>query len=177
MKQLKRLGQLSIETMIVYGLVILVALSVMGGMLYFNILDLGSYLPDKCDIGGTSDLNCEELSFSAVGDGALSMGIRNIGQRPINLLTMTAIDESSVHWNGELLGQGQIETSPGSWVDISDAAALGPGEIGRVIFTPISGAQGGSTLRATINTQYSFRDGAIVQDSSGEIRTRATGSS
>ncbi len=174
--KLKRLGQLSIETMIVYGLVILVALSVMGGMLYFNILDLGSYLPDRCDLGGTSDLNCEELSFSAETNN-LSLGIRNIGQRPIELLEVRATDETGIHWSGQITAIGQVGGE-----NIGSARTLPPGEIASIELSladdddGLGEAQAGRTLRAQIYTQYRFREGAIVQDSSGDVRTRATGS-
>ena len=49
-------GQLSIETMILYGLIALVALSAVAALIYFKVLDLGRYLPDTCNIGGAGDL-------------------------------------------------------------------------------------------------------------------------
>jgi hypothetical protein len=178
-------AQLSIETMIIYGLVILVALSVIGGLLYFNVLDLGSYLPDKCDLGGSGDLKCEEMKF--VG-GVLELGVRNIGQKPIDILFVNVTDKSGVQFSG------------GKWTDTSDdvtytstttncicpstgaytcavsggnCVSLPPGEIAKVSIAT-GGGLSGKLLRGTLKTRYRFNEGAITQETSGTIRIKAS---
>ena len=155
-------GQLSIETMIIYGLVILVTLSVIGGLLYFNVLDLGSYLPDKCDLGGSGDLKCEEMSFSSSSD-TLQLGVRNIGQKPIDTLDMSVTDKAGIHFVGPVAGTATFT-----------GASLAPGEIASVAFTFGDTIKQAKVLRGTLKTTYKFSEGAITQESSGAIRVKAS---
>jgi len=168
-------GQLSIETMIIYGLVILVALSVIGGLLYFNIIDLGSYLPDKCDVGGSGDLKCEEMKFVASGAPTIELGIRNIGQKPIELLTVTIQDNSGVHFPGEKLSTSTVYNTNNVCpiTDDPDCVSLPPGEIAKVVI-PTTTALPGKLLRGTLQTQYKYKDGAITQESTGSLRVKAS---
>jgi hypothetical protein len=164
---MQKKSQLSIETMIIYGLVILVSLSVLGMLIYFDILDLGAYLPDTCNLGGTGNLKCEEMQFSG---NILELGIRNTGQRPIESLTISATDETSVHFSGSLTGIGEVDGNP-----IAFANSLGPGEIASVKITLTSGtAQAGKLLRGSLITEFKFKDGVVTQKSSGNIRIKAS---
>lgn len=166
-------AQLAVETMIIYGLVILVALTVIGGLLYFNILDVGSYLPDKCDIGGAAELKCEEVKFSsASGTNNFEIGIRNIGQKPIELLTVDITDESGVHFQGVKSGTGTVPA--GTIGSGTPPITLGPGEISLVSISTGTGAKQGKVLRGTIITSYKYKDGAVTQEASGTIRVRAS---
>ncbi|HLP79231.1 MAG TPA: hypothetical protein VK158_01215 [Acidobacteriota bacterium] len=149
-------GQLSIEAMIIYGLVILVAFSVIGTLLYFNVLDLGSYLPDKCELGGTADLKCEEMAYDSSGD--LHLGIRNIGQKPITNLQITVDDIQDLHFTTE-------ETD-------GYTGTIGPGDIVEVVIaTP--GPDAGKVLRAELAVEYEYVDGVVTQQYVGTLRTKA----
>jgi hypothetical protein len=166
-------AQLSIETMIIYGLVILVTLSVIGGLIYFNVLDLGSYLPDKCDLGGTGDLKCEEMKFSAT-DEAIELGIRNIGQKPIDTLIVSVTDKSAVQFSGEKTSQAIDVTYNGNQIGTgTDQVSLPPGEIASVRIET-GAAIAGKLLRGTLRTQYKFTEGAITQEAAGSIRIKAS---
>jgi hypothetical protein len=170
-------AQLSIETMIIYGLVILVTLSVIGGLLYFNILDLGSYLPDKCDLGGTgSDLKCEEWSFVAANN-AIVLGVRNIGQKPIDTLVVSVTDKSSVQFSGEKSSISATYTDSNNDVHTigtnTGDVSLPPGEIAKVTI-PTTTALAGKLLRGTLITKYKFTEGAITQEATGSIRIKAS---
>jgi hypothetical protein len=165
-----RKAQLSVETMIVYGLVILVALSVIGGLIYFNILDIGAYLPDKCDIGGVADLKCEEVKLSSTS-GRLEFGVRNIGPKPIEQLSITASDRNALHFTGTKTGSGVVAASGST---ISPSTPLAPGEIAMVSIDVGSGVRSGKVMRGPLMTQYKFKDGAITQEATGEIRIKAS---
>lgn len=167
-----RRAQLSIETMIIYGLVILVALSVIGGLLYFNILDLGSYLPDKCDLGGSGDLKCEEMMFAG---GVLELGIRNIGQKPVDYLNITVTDGAKIHFTDPISAIATYGTPLTKVVDYNNAiaVALAPGEIASVRFVTPSTLKG-KLLRGSLVTKYRFSEGAIIQQSSGSIRVKSS---
>jgi hypothetical protein len=168
-----RRAQLSIETMIIYGLVILVALSVIGGLLYFNILDLGSYLPDKCDLGGSGDLKCEEMMFAG---GTLELGIRNIGQKPVDYLNITVTDGAKIHFTDPISAIATYGTPIIKVVDYNEglnAVALAPGEIAKVTFSTRSALKG-KLLRGSLVSKYRFSEGAIIQQSSGSIRVKSS---
>ena len=163
-----RRGQLSIETMIIYGLIILVALSAVGALLYFNVLDLGSYLPDNCNMGGTGELDCEEMSFSSSGGGSLALGVRNIGQRPLEELEVSVVDSNNIHFGTVGPVTAEYNGDP-----VSDSNPLPPGSSASVTFAN-SGGQSGKVLRGTIQTTYKYIGGAITQESSGSIRVKAS---
>jgi len=168
-----KLGQLSIETLIIYGIIVFAALSVVGSLIYFNILDIGSYLPDSCSMGGTGDLKCEEMRFSSDAESAapnpvLELGIRNIGQRSISSFQVSIRDDGGIHFNS--VGPG---TARYKGVSISNTNALPPGAIASVSLNPATTVQG-KTLRGTVTTQYMFKDGAITQEAVGSIRVKAS---
>ncbi len=163
-------GQLAVETMIIYGLVILVALSVVGFLIYFNILDLGSYLPDQCNLGGIGDLKCEEMKLT---DTDFELGIRNSGQRPISALKVTVTDDLAVHFSTEVSGDA-VDLAGDA---ISDTNSLAPGDVVKVVLEDSSGnpigGEAGKVLRGSIKTEYEYKDGAITQEASGTIRIKA----
>lgn len=187
MTMLKR-GQLSIETLIIYGLIILVALSAVAALIYFDVLNLGNYLPDSCNIGGTGDLTCEEMRLSSTAN-QLQLGLKNSGQRPIETITVTVKEDDLIHITnvngltaaGDNDDDGSADTSHEiTDIDgnpISPSNPLTQGELA-IVTIDISGSNGavvqGSAMKATIITEYTFRGGAITQESIGTIRIKAT---
>lgn len=152
-------AQLSIETMIIYGLVILVSLSVIGGLFYFDIFDVGSYLPNQCDLGGTGDLRCEEMALSS-SEGELRLGIRNSGQKPIASINVSVTDKTKVHFNNK------------KNTTVLPSSTLAPGDIAGATI-PISPTSG-EVLRGEVVAKYKYVDGAITQEAVGSIRIRAS---
>jgi hypothetical protein len=159
-------GQLSVETMIIYGLVILIALGVIAGLIYFKVLNIDSYLPEKCDLGGTGDLKCEEWRYTT--DGQLELGIRNLGQKPIDMLSVRVEDNDDLHFTTQPSGTG----ARADGTVISSSASLAPGDIAKVsVDTQVTPRQG-KTLRGTLYTSYKFKDGVVVQESVGSLRLK-----
>lgn len=170
-------AQLSIETMIIYGLVILVALSVVGGLIYFKILDVSSYLPDKCDVGGTGDLKCEEMSYGVVsGNTELHLGIRNIGQKPIAQLDVSVTDTDGVHFSDEKSSTDTGGSSKYGTDAISSTHTLPAGEIAAVIILVRTGTDPvvKKVMRGELSTSYKYKDGAITQEATGSIRVKGS---
>ena len=159
-------GQLSVETMIIYGLVILVAISVIGILIYFDILDLGAYLPDNCDLGGTGDLKCEEMKFSG---NTIQLGIRNIGQKPIESLGVVARDEEGIHFTSSTWDSSTVDGAA-----IGPTNTLAPGKIAAVTITTVGTTDTGRVLKATLTTTYEYLDGAIEQEYVGSLRLKAS---
>lgn len=160
-----RKGQLSIETMIIYGLIALVALSAVAALIYFDVLNLGRYLPDRCNIGGSGDLKCEEIKVSSTSN-EIVLGIRNVAQKPIESFSLTITETSKVHLNSPYTASNNptiTETIP-------------PGKIFEVKI-PIAGLgtiKSGQVFEADIFTSYKYVDGAITQEASGDMRAKSS---
>jgi hypothetical protein len=161
-------AQLSVETMIIYGLVILVTLSVIGALMYFNVLELESYLPDRCNLGGSGDLKCEEMKFST-STSTIELGIRNIGQKPIETLEVNVKDDESVHFNKGIWVSSENDRGP-----ISSSNTLSSGDIARVVIHTDNAGISGKVLTATLTTNYNFKEGAIIQEAVGNLRIKAS---
>src|SRR3989344_7474667 len=56
---MEKKSQVAIEAIMIYGLAILVVMLAIGALMYFDVLDLGSLLPDKCEIKGVA-ITCED---------------------------------------------------------------------------------------------------------------------
>lgn len=151
-------AQLSIETMIIYGLVILVTLSVIGGLLYFDILNVGSYLPEQCDISG-NDMTCQEWGIDT-SDDTVTLGIRNTGQRAINISDMKLTDEGGIFFSDS---QDVVSSN------ISEN--LAPGEL-RAFNFEVSGEDfdEDQTLRGELEIAYEYADGVVGQTARGTVR-------
>jgi hypothetical protein len=159
-------AQLSVETMIMYGLILLVALSVIGVLLYFNVIDLGSYLPSTCDIGGSGDLKCEEYQY--VGS-TIQLGIKNIGQKPIESISVSATDTESVHFTGTVTDA----TGEYGGVAITSAAALPPGGIATISIATTT-SKPGLVFRGTLKTTYKYKGGALDNVAAGSMRLKVS---
>ena len=152
--------------MIIYGLVILIALSVLAFLIYFDVLDLGTYLPDTCNLGGTGDLKCEEMKL---GTTNFELGIRNTGKRPIQSLAVTVTDDQGTHFSTITGSAMTLDGTP-----ISATNVLAPGDVAKISL-PVTTAKSGKVLQGTLKTTYKYKDGAITQESSGNIRLKAVG--
>ena len=154
-------AQLSIETMIIYGLVILVTLSVIGGLLYFDILNVGSYLPEQCDISG-NDFSCQEWGISTTAN-TVTLGIRNTGQRSIEITSMQLTDEGGIFFSG---------ATDVNETDIGSDNNLAPGELRAFRFDDesLSDFSEGQTLRGSIDIEYKYADGVVNQVARGTVR-------
>jgi hypothetical protein len=153
-----------------YGLILLVALSVIGVLLYFNVIDLGSYLPSTCDIGGSGDLKCEEYQF--VGTN-LQLGIRNIGQKPIDLLKIIVADSEDVHFTIPVTGFARVGSSLEEINPVAiPAGVLAPGAIAQVTLITGKPALAGQLFRGSITTTYRYKNGALENTAAGTMRVK-----
>ena len=164
----KKKGQLSIETMILYGLIALVALSTVAALIYFHVLDLGRYLPDTCDIGGTGDLKCEEMSASSANN-RIEIGVRNVAQKNIDNLVIVLNDSSGIHLRTHAVGAHQGSIPPGQIVSIVFQlydTNTGAENEGKILTNQI--------FEAKMYTSYMYSSGAITQESSGNMKVKTS---
>jgi len=66
-------GQLAMESVMIYGVVILIVIVAIGALIRFGVFDLSNLFPESCDLGGS--LQCEE--FSVTEAGTVQLEIRN----------------------------------------------------------------------------------------------------
>lgn len=57
---MRKKGQITMESLLLYGAAILVVLLAIAALTYFGVLDLGRFLPEKCNFEGTGIFKCEE---------------------------------------------------------------------------------------------------------------------
>ncbi|MEM4397326.1 MAG: hypothetical protein QW757_01725 [Candidatus Woesearchaeota archaeon] len=84
-------AQLAVETLMIYGIAILVVMLAIGALIGFGILDLGSLLPDNCNIA-SSEFLCNEYYFSK--SNGLNMEISNRGEKNLAVFQLTSLKPS-----------------------------------------------------------------------------------
>jgi hypothetical protein len=170
-------GQLSIETMILYGLIALVALAAVAALIYFDVLNLGSYLPDKCDIGGSGDMNCEEIRVvstppvgNTVGNLNVQLGIRNIGQKTITDVEVCIHGDTFMQpvAGGNDFCEPLLTTSGGT--------SIPTGEMGVVTFTDTIAGAGNAkgSFTGKLTASYEYTGGVVEQAAVGSLRAKVT---
>jgi len=152
----KRKGQIAIETLLVYGLVILVVLLALGALIKFGVLDLDKYLPDSCKIGNSA-LSCEEWLVDS-SSSEISLVIKNTFNKPIDIDEITITSEENditgaCTWNAGIssLGVNQ-KTTPA--LDLSGCT--------------INNAVG-QKVKGKIQIEWSQSSGVLTQSASGTI--------
>ena|SRR3989344_8377683 len=101
-------AQLAMETVMIYGLAILIVILAVSALIYFDVLDLGNLLPDRCEIKGVS-LNCENYIITK-STNTVTLEIRNNLGRNINIESIKIYGEEGTDMEG-MLGTCQFSTS------------------------------------------------------------------
>jgi hypothetical protein len=80
-------GQLAVETLLIYGIAILVVMLAVGALISFGVLDMGNLLPDSCQLG---DLTCENYQVS---QNLVQLELRNNLGKRVSSLSLVIIGE------------------------------------------------------------------------------------
>jgi len=72
---MKQKAQAAVETLLIYGVTILIVMLAIGALIGFGVIDLGKMLPDKCDI--TNGFVCENYAVSTGSPGRVQLELRN----------------------------------------------------------------------------------------------------
>ena len=107
-------GQLAVETLLIYGIAILVVMLAVGALVGFGVLDLGSLLPDDCQLG---ELKCENYVVSPDG---VQLELRNNINKNIQKFDISILGEGDNEglWVGcignysSLVVQGELTSPP-----------------------------------------------------------------
>ncbi len=152
-KMIQKKGQLAVETLLIYGIAILVVMLAIGALIGFGVLDMGNLLPDQCQLG---DLTCENYQVSSTG---VQLELRNNLGKNVNSFNISIIGEGNDEglWQGcsgnysSLVVQGELTKPPFS------------------IPCTISVPQG-KKINGVITATISFTGSAIPRTLKGKIR-------
>lgn len=82
-------AQAAVETLLIYGVTILIVMLAIGALIGFGVIDLGKLLPDTCGEIGTA-FNCENYAVSPTG---VQFELKNILGKNIQEFNVTVIGE------------------------------------------------------------------------------------
>ncbi|NTV23159.1 MAG: hypothetical protein HGA85_02155 [Nanoarchaeota archaeon] len=93
-----RKAQLAVETLLIYGVAILIVMLAIGALIGFGVLDLSSILPDKCDISGVA-IKCSD--YNVASDGTVQIQLTNALDSNIVIKTLRIYGEDDMEgmWN------------------------------------------------------------------------------
>lgn len=80
-------AQLAVETLLIYGIALLIVMVAIGALIGFGVLDMGSILPDQCQLG---DFTCENY---LVSPGGVQLELRNNLGKNIQKFNITILGE------------------------------------------------------------------------------------
>ena len=156
-----RKGQITLESLLLYGVAILVVLLAVGALTYFGILDLGRLLPDRCNLASAGTIECEEWSVVKTDDdgGIIQLGIRNVGPRAVEFNNATyAADGTTAPC---LINESRSDMDP-----------IRSGEIAAIVIECDEGQlfqNVGQKTRGNLVITYQFTDGAINNTVGGQL--------
>lgn len=156
------------ETIFIYGIVAVIVLTGIGALVYFGVLDLGSYLPETCKCT-ESGLECTEWNLPS-GSGNIVLGIENQLNAGIEVSEFTVSAPSGVQY----LNNGSLTTSCTSAPDGNavgtNNATIGPKQIGEIKSNCyVAGDYSGERIKLAYTMTYERSDGAIQQTANGEV--------
>lgn len=151
-----RKGQITLESLLLYGVAILVVLLAVGALTYFGILDLGRLLPDRCNLASAGTLSCEEWAVSSDGNGQVDLGIRNIGAKSLRITSATFTPDGVDGVTCESTTETRIQTGqtePLYLVCDENTIVQSPGQ----------------KIRGNLEINFMFTDGAINNPVGGQL--------
>ena len=169
-----RKAQLSFETIIIYGLIIVVVTLAVGALVYFGVLDLGRLLPEKCNAG--APMVCETYQITTTTGEEVKLEIRNKAGKRINYKTGTVLMGAD-DWLGTdcnltsvAVGTGTPDESP----DVNGmfaAATVGIDETAVLTFDCANKFANAETQRykATMTLEYQAVGSSLAQRVTGQL--------
>ena len=161
---MEKKGQVAIEAIMIYGLAILVVILAIGALMYFGVLDLGSLLPDKCEIKGVAII-CENYGVTKTGN-VVQLELRNSVGKNIEITKVSITGETGTDM------QGMWATSPANCTVIPTTKLLVNGEKGAfTLLTCTIGIPAGKKISGVIELTYNVVGSSINVVKQGTIRT------
>ena len=79
-------AQLAVETLLIYGVALLIVMAAIGALISFGVLDIGNMLPEKCSV--SSGFSCE--NFVGTQDGVQFEFLNTAGQN-IDMMNVSVV--------------------------------------------------------------------------------------
>jgi len=151
-----RKAQITMESLLLYGAAILVVLLALAALTYFGVLDMGRYLPDKCNVESTGIFTCEEWRVS---DGQVQVAVRNKASKAMEISAAMFRTESA-----------NCTFSPGTPVTVH------PGKSEAITITSCedtyAGLGEGDKVKGTLKLTHKPVGGKIDTVTTGELQAR-----
>lgn len=175
MKLLKR-AQITMETIFIYGIISVVVLSGIAALIYFGVLDLGNYLPDKCTFD-SGDMTCSEW---LVADGDfVRIGIHNDLSKQVEVRSISLRSEDGGNlfdYGGSDQANCTCSLAPGSELQIppknTKAFNMSSADTDCTADCLPMSEMRGNKLKVIISMEYKPTGGAIWQRTGGELLAR-----
>lgn len=150
---MKKRAQLAVETLLIYGIAILIVMLAVGALVAFGVLDLGGLLPDQCQLGDA--LVCENY---VVLQDSVQLELRNTLGKNIQNFTV------SIKGEGNNLGLWGCN-------DTTITSILINGEITNVVTLPCDvKVPSGKKIEGVMSVSFYPVGSSIARTSTGKIR-------
>lgn len=156
-------AQITMETILIYGIIAIVVLTGIGALIYFGVFDLGSYLPDKCSFV-TGDIDCDQW---VANDGQpIQFGLKNNMNLGVDVIsiTLTQPDGMDVFVDGG--GSDTCTIAPAGGVTMSPKNTGAMTQAGICV---LDGAFEGQKIKFNMVATYRPTNGVIDEKASGEF--------
>ncbi len=172
---MNRKAQLSFETIIIYGLIIVVVTLAVGALVYFGVLDLGRLLPEKCNAG--APMICETYQITTSTDEEVKLEIRNKAGKRVNYKDGTTLLGSD-DWLETDCSLASIKVGKKAQVNetdenglFADPATVGIDETAVLTFDCDGAFENAETQRfkATITLEYQTVGSSLAQRVTGQL--------
>jgi len=135
---MKKRAQITMESLLLYGAAILVVLLAIAALTYFGVLDLGRYLPEKCNFEGTGVFQCEEYRAQAGGTDSLQLILANKGTKSVDINDATFEATDAGMMAGCSLSGGAVTILPGDTGQLDFDCTTNRADIGDRIGGPVT---------------------------------------
>ncbi len=153
---MRKKGQITMESLLLYGAAILVVLLAIAALTYFGVLDLGRFLPEKCNFEGTGIFKCEEWKADSSGE-QIQLVLSNKGTKSVE------IDQAVFEASDSGMASG-CDTGSGLGLTIT------PGSTGQIDI-PCSNwnVDVGKRIGGKVTLTHKFSGGTLTTNTVGDI--------
>jgi hypothetical protein len=157
-------GQITMESLLLYGAAILVVLLAIAALTYFGVFDLGNLLPQKCNLEDTGIFKCEEwqlVKSSAGTGGTLRIVVKNIAAKPVDITRNLAVFEAPGYVSNCAGTDSSVVVTPGATQQID----IPCGTIN---------AKKGDRVKGSVTIVSKYTDGTLTTTTIGQVSAKVT---
>lgn len=147
-------AQITMETLLLYGVAILIVLLAVAALMYFGVLDLGGMLPEKCTVGSDAGLKCEEYKVHK-GASEINLALRNTGAKTIDIIN-ASFESADTGAISDCAAASGPDILPGTLIQVDLSSCTVTAEVGKRV-----------KGKVTLVTQ--FKDGLLDQTTTGDL--------